>query len=753
MKKRLLPILLLCSSTLGLTGCGEEEKPITNQDESTIIKNAKSTDEYLKKQDYKSIAYAYIYYLKEGLRSYESETNGTVKAKVMFFNYDIKYTSITYKLGNTFYSKDDSTSALMNVQNEFYMADKEKIVVSNNLKDYNVYTLSDYHKISYTPNQYTVMGYVFNDQSIVKTQVVEDKGDVVTIEYTLDNELATNLVKVDFKNNGGLSSYPKFKNVRLTLSMKRDFTPVSYSINAVYDAEKPFIGASEVTQESKCLFSNVNQSVTIPNEAFLAGKLGLTPSQVVINDEERAVKDEMLGALKNLDFAKGVNVGGDLTLTLLGTPIVLHLDADVAFDLSRISSDKLYNLLNFRAKLEADEAFSSLSSIILTLAGDKLGEFKDVLKGFKTLEIVYDGDGSFYWVPVSQDGIHPLAMKNKLTDLADLLLKNINVYNLVTGLNQDIASFKKIPGNEKGTYKVQIALNDDIIASFKSSIDKVFENEDYALLKRLLSYKDFGEIKIEVGVANDKMKSLSASLSYLKEGSGDAEDELVTILSLELQANEKTFDYAPHIEEAKQVYEAYESIQSIKSRLDYLLNHVYVNKAYIEELDSAYAEYEALTDLQKEFLPSNIASEVTRIKTDVGNVLSFLETLASYDLNNLNNQSILALARAMRELSLNMSLLRAELGDEKYDKVSDLSSSVDYSIIASVISKLVGEDENAWGLTVDEIKSIHLLFEINAYLSGVSTQVWITLLSGGVTMSIEDFEAKINNLYDSIANQ
>ena len=149
MKNKLAKLVLLLLMPLSLVGCNnKKEAPITDKNESTIIKNATSTDEYLKNKDYKSIAYAYIYNIKEGLQSYESETNGTVKAKVAFINYDIKFNSITYKNGNTFYSKDDSKSTLMTIKNEFYMVDKEKILVSKDLKKYNVYTLDDYHKIS-----------------------------------------------------------------------------------------------------------------------------------------------------------------------------------------------------------------------------------------------------------------------------------------------------------------------------------------------------------------------------------------------------------------------------------------------------------------------------------------------------------------------------------------------------------------------------------------------------------------------------
>ena len=85
MKRKFLLYSLLAGLAIPLFGCNAEtNEVIENKDESTIIKDAKSVDPYLEKEDYKSIAYAYIYHIKESLNSYESETTGTVKAKVLF---------------------------------------------------------------------------------------------------------------------------------------------------------------------------------------------------------------------------------------------------------------------------------------------------------------------------------------------------------------------------------------------------------------------------------------------------------------------------------------------------------------------------------------------------------------------------------------------------------------------------------------------------------------------------------------------
>ena len=117
------------------------------------------------------------------------------------------------------------------------------------------------------------MGYVFNDESVFHTEVVSDDSDSLAIKYTLDNVLATEIVKVDMKVNGGLSDYPTYKNIELTLVMKKDFTPISYVIDSVYDASRPVLGRSTVTQHGECIFSKVNQPVEIPNEASLIEKL------------------------------------------------------------------------------------------------------------------------------------------------------------------------------------------------------------------------------------------------------------------------------------------------------------------------------------------------------------------------------------------------------------------------------------------------------------------------------------------------
>lgn len=755
MKKLFSRTLLLLTLSVSLFGCRnnnpETDEIITNNEESTIIKDAKSTDGYLEKKDYKSIAYAYIYKIKEGAKTYKSHTTGSVKAKVLFFDYDISFNSLTYKSGSTFYSKDHSVSSLMTVDGEYYMVDREKLLVGSGSDKYDVYTTEEYHKISYTVDQYMVMGYVFTDKSIINSELLEDKGDTVKIKYTLDNELGTHLVKKDFKNSGGLSEYPTFKKVSITLAMKRDFTPVSYSIDSEYTASKAFLGSTDANQTSECLFSEVGGEVAIPNEAFLSEKLGAAPSKIDLNDEEKSIKTELIEAFEKLDYQKGVQVDGTLSLNLMNDlPIQLAIEANAFFDLSKIGEENIYNIIGLHAMLEADENFGSLLSIIKMIMADELGEYASLLDGFKKLEVVYDGEGELYLIPTNTEDTTKIVGKIKLTDIINLVLKNVNLGSIVNEAQNDTFVYEKKAGEKEGDYFIEINLSEDAFNTVSEKVGSLLDNPDYSLIKTLLGYKAFDSIKINVSVVNGAVSSVDASMNYLKEGSSEEPDKVASLVTLHLDFSNAAYSFDDRLENAAGLYESYTEILDLKNRLNSLLDHVYVSNGYIADLDAAVAEYSGLTDTQKAFFGREVETEAERIKNDVQNVLAFLSVLRKYDLSHLDNEAILGLATAYYGASLNSSLLRAEISAEDYAILSDLESHVDYSTFDSALSKMVGDDETAWGLTEDEIVGIKLLIDISKVVSSVNTNLLLKMMMAGIAMTVDQLEAKINNLYTNL---
>ena len=89
MVKRIISILLVLAAIFVLAGCSTAQ-PLPETEDSTFIKNPKKISEYLKKEDYKSIAYAYLYNTKEGAKSYKISRSGTLNGKVLFIDYEIE---------------------------------------------------------------------------------------------------------------------------------------------------------------------------------------------------------------------------------------------------------------------------------------------------------------------------------------------------------------------------------------------------------------------------------------------------------------------------------------------------------------------------------------------------------------------------------------------------------------------------------------------------------------------------------------
>jgi hypothetical protein len=202
---------------------------------------------------------------------------------------------------------------------------------------------------------------------------------------------------------------------------------------------------------------------------------------------------------------------------------------------------------------------------------------------------------------------------------------------------------------------------------------------------------------------------------------------------------------------AEELYNSYNEVIGLKTRLDNLLDHVYVSTAYLAELNKAVEEYESLEENKKAFFVRDVTSEAANIKSDIENIKVFLKECEKYDLAHLDNEAILELAKAYYKNTLKSSLLRGEIGDEAYQTVSDLGSQIDYTLFDSALEKMVGEDETSWGLTSEEIVAVKTIIEISKLISSVNTDLLTKMLLAGKTMTVQDLETKINNLYSSLS--
>lgn len=749
--KKLLLVLMILMLCLACIGCNDKVEPITDANESTIIKDAKTTDEFIKKDDLNSIVYAYIYNVKEGINSYKNEISGSIKAKILVIDYDIVFSSLILKKGSTFYEKDQSKSTFLNVDSEYYMRDKERILVSRDMKEYKVWTMEDYHKMESTFDQFTLSGFVFNDESILKAELIENSDDKVSIKYVLDNELSTKIIKQSIYYTGGLSEYPTFSKVEFVVNLKKDFTPISYEFTSIYDAKKAVLGTSTLTQYLKCDYFNVNENIEIPNESFYIEKLGGETQRYEANTEN-TIKDELLSSVTALPFKDGINIDGSFVLfiAMLESNMNLSISSSVVLDTELLTEEDLYAVPKFYSKLEGDEGLNSLLGIVGSVAKEKLGEYASLLDGFNGIEIFYTGDGRLLLVPYNSNGIRYTYLELKLTDIIDAILKKVNIYNLVTNSSNDLVEFEKIESGVEGKYTINVILHEDTIASIKETIENLILNDTTGMIKMVLKYKEFDSLDIRIDVEDNKAKKLSVLCNYIMEnGEGEeAEGIKQNLFTLSLNVENLNCDFSK-VDEAKEFVEVYNSVQDIKSRIKYYSSHVYLSKSYIAECREIIAEFEGLSEAQKELLDESsinmISSNIERIE----GAMPFFATFYKFDFDNLDNKSIYEIMVAYREVSNYSAILMDFLSNEDYSKLNNLSDNIDYSIVDVAIFKLMSSDETTWNLTEEELNDFYYIVKIGELDSGVMFNMMFKIMTVNPSLDYNTFAGKIISLKES----
>ena len=430
--------------------------------------------------------------------------------------------------------------------------------------------------------------------------------------------------------------------------------------------------------------------------------------------------------------------------------MILNIDGNLSFDTTRLTEDELYSTLNFYCNLQGDEMLNSLISLIKSVAKDSLGSYASLLDEFKSLEIVYDGKGNIYLIPNNQNDVTNTVLTIKLTDILDAILQKINLYNLISNSNNDLVTFKRTNIKDDKNFTIELSLNEETITNLKKNINTFLEGEHGALLKTMLGYEDFDSLNISVTIKDGLLSGFDASLKYLKTAQEENQQPTVTtLISAHLSLENKEFNFQEKITQAEKIYSTYQSVLDLKSRMEALAENIYVSEGCLRKINEVLTEYEALSQQQKDFISTTVVETLQRAKENLPVVIQFIAQLNKYDLDHLDNQAILELATLYTKGNINRDLLKSEIGEETYNKLTSMDNKIDYTTFDNCISKFTSEDETTWGLTTKEIKDIKLLFDIAKIYPGVKTTMMFKLLMAGNTMSIDDLETKINNLAEN----
>ncbi len=235
-------IIIFFFSLFVLFGCKDNRRLDNEENKEINYQNLLDADFDVDKYEIEEIPFVFLEKLAR-LDNYTKTTKGQTIAKKL-----ITYTQI---IDNVYNHKDKhlitkSTSSLRNVYHEAYF--KEDII-SYKLKeedDFSDISYEDYQsKYGYLPYGYNLEGYNISKESIKEIKKIED----CKYHIILDNEIATNDVKIQMKEYGNLNDYPIFSLIEMDIIMNKDFNPISIILKSEYEIDIPILGKTKCAQE------------------------------------------------------------------------------------------------------------------------------------------------------------------------------------------------------------------------------------------------------------------------------------------------------------------------------------------------------------------------------------------------------------------------------------------------------------------------------------------------------------------------
>ncbi len=360
----------------GFAACGKEETPTVQGGSSTTLVTNKAPDELSPE----NAIFAFLQKQSE-LKSYKITTEGKAVANIAGYVQDIHNT--TYKNGEDYLNQAESSSVLVNMKHQSFSKNGKVVYRDSFDGGMKVATKEEYKKVyGFTADDITLGGYVINEKTLRYAKLEETKGDTFTYYFRLAGdrsvassaatESATTAVALQAKTYGGLEGLPSFSDVDIHLTLKKDWTPVSYTSECSYDCKK--ILKMSIVQTLSCTYSEVNGTVTIPSVSAFNEQLGATPSQVAPIQAETEPFMQLASALGSaLDENETLSLPFSIALDLSGEPITVGGELSLKLRRGELEGGDMANAFVLRADLDLS-AIPLLSQYANTFTVRYVGE-------------------------------------------------------------------------------------------------------------------------------------------------------------------------------------------------------------------------------------------------------------------------------------------------------------------------------------------------------------------------------------------
>ena len=459
-------ITVLSISLFGACGNGNGTA-VVPADEDKIIENADGNP-----QDYgaKYVLYSALGKLKNH-NTFEEQTEGKSQASKGVINYVQTISSRNVKNGDERYFESDSRSCLVTSTHRAFEKG-DKIAFVNGDSDIVCVSADDYKAVYGVTPAKMLCGFLLKDDTVVKA-VRDDEAstdEISVYNYEIDKEKGAALIALQMREFGKLNGLPKYsENIKLTLTIKNDFTPVKLEISEKYNISVALVGELSCEQSTVSEFSKFNEQVEIPYSEDYNEAIGSTPAK--INPATGKKTDENLetivSALLAQDVKNGVVLNGEVEYNDVRVPVAVSLKADV------------------NSILNGDKPFAEAVSATIS-----------ALPSTRAINVIYDN--------------HKLYIN--VGDLKYVISTNMGGGDSVSldfG-EADIMSFIKVSRDENDENVYKIELSDDVKPLVKMILQKagvLGENEDFSFAV------EFYIVNGRVGTVSVKFTTPTVSVS------------------------------------------------------------------------------------------------------------------------------------------------------------------------------------------------------------------------------------------------
>ncbi len=370
----------ILSLAAGVAACGDSgnnETPTVVEPgtSSTLITN-KSPDQLTPE----NAIFAFLQKQSE-LQSYKITAEGTAVASLAGYEQDIH--NVTYKNGDEYLNQAYSDSVLVKMKHQSF-SKNGKVAYRNSFDgEMKVAEKTDYVKVyGFTADDILLGGYIINAKTLRYATLAETEGDTFTYYMRLAGdqsvasgaatESATASIRLQTKAYGSLENLPSFSDVDLRLTIKKDWTPVSFSSSCSYEAKKIF--NMSVEQSVTSTYSDINGTVMIPSAEEFNSKLGMQPSEVVPETGEADPLMQLATAVGGaFDEQDTLAVSAPISVALGAQNVEIPGELELKLRKDALGGDAIADAFAFRYDLDLS-ALPLVSGIANTLTLRYLGD-------------------------------------------------------------------------------------------------------------------------------------------------------------------------------------------------------------------------------------------------------------------------------------------------------------------------------------------------------------------------------------------